>query len=479
MARTKNTARKVTGGSATRKVRQTDVASSAPMESLRRSVKRPRPRSSTPLPTAVSVVAGKPAATSEVRELRWQRDQDGNKWCYMCQDGGHLLFRCDNCPRVVCSRCIEVPEAITSTRGGQDSMFECPTCHIARVRREEVAGPYTAFYTPNENGQYGQPLLTSMPITIPGAFSLGSGAKVDSRSLCIVHFVCKGQNVNGGPARMAKTYLEGYIGDDSLVYVEVEFDLTLDEGERDFVEYKMKLANYLVDEKYARLMIFVTTHSDDTSGDLFVGPKCCFEVGMWMDTFFGGPMAPVVQGATVFLLACGTVVTLPDPFIAVQKKVTEYRFSSLWAFGAPGLHPNAVVPFVVAFCQRVVVEGAQPLKIIAKLLAASSRLNLHSDVLHISPATSSLHHAEVHRYVWSHKTIRPWGSSLPVQCPKCKCLKSWSSPTRQDNAYIFTCASGVGECQRKPSRQRFESRGVYRFVEVGASSDGKWIEYTS
>ncbi|KAH7919806.1 hypothetical protein BV22DRAFT_1050807 [Leucogyrophana mollusca] len=360
----------------------------------------------------------------------WEKDQDGNEWCYMCQDGGTMFVHCNSCPRVVCSKCVELPPDLWPSADG--ALFECPSCHIVRGRKLEIKEPYMGFYKVNADGARADALLKT-PLRITGQFSLGDSSQ--------------GQDISGGPARMAKEFLEGYIKGPSFVFVEQGFNLTLDVNEDQFANNMKTLAKDLSKRIFACLLFFVTTHANGNLGDIFIAPNLTAE---WMNTFFSKAMAPCMKGAAVFLLACGSLIKILESFIALQEKVTQFDLASLWAFTAGRFQPNTLVPFVVTYCQRVLIEGRKPLSVIASLLGAAGQLNLHTD---ISQGPLSL------------------GQELPAQCPAYGCIKTWSEPSNGLLGWsiTFTCISGAGACKTKGAQVTFSPLVGYRFVEVSTS----------
>ncbi|KIJ60707.1 hypothetical protein HYDPIDRAFT_32124 [Hydnomerulius pinastri MD-312] len=56
-------------------------------------------------------------------------------------DGGDL-YVCDTCPRVMCIRCLEIPAQYQDTLAADDVLFQCINCHFMADRRASAVSPY-------------------------------------------------------------------------------------------------------------------------------------------------------------------------------------------------------------------------------------------------------------------------------------------------------------------------------------------------
>lgn len=52
-----------------------------------------------------------------------------------CRDGAEVLYECSSCPRVVCERCISVPNESQEIVARSDVLFICPGCHEIQNKR--------------------------------------------------------------------------------------------------------------------------------------------------------------------------------------------------------------------------------------------------------------------------------------------------------------------------------------------------------
>jgi hypothetical protein len=107
---------------------------------------------------------------------------------------------------------------------------------------------------------------------------------------------------------------------------------------------------------------------------------------------------------------------------------------------APQLHPSLTSHFFIDYTMRVVIEGFSLKSSFRSLLTASSQSNLsrHVDIVHLYYGQKDSK-VFTDSYVFSHPKLRPWGQWLPISCPSCSSLHSWSDPTRNQSTIIFAC----------------------------------------
>ncbi|KAI5989842.1 hypothetical protein EDC04DRAFT_2912125 [Pisolithus marmoratus] len=132
MARTKQTARKVTG----------DKAPRVELQSFQKK---------------------KSKAALASKKPTFKRKTMANSFCVMCRNGGDLWI-CDekDCKRVVCHKCLIVPEKSLKDVTEDHVTFKCVTCHWKETEKS-APQPYFGFYS------QGKPVLSEPPV-ITGGF---------------------------------------------------------------------------------------------------------------------------------------------------------------------------------------------------------------------------------------------------------------------------------------------------------------------
>jgi hypothetical protein len=82
--------------------------------------------------------------------------------------------------------------------------------------------------------------------------------------------------------------------------------------------------------------------------------------------------------------------------------------------------------FFIEYAQSVVLDGFSTRAVIQSLLSSSRALTRHSNIIHVQTLAANEEARTIARkYVWTHKSIRPNGTSLPLQCGTCKSIGSW------------------------------------------------------
>ena len=68
----------------------------------------------------------------------------------------------------------------------------------------------------------------AQPLKVAGNFQMTVSSRVSNKGLLVLHFLLKGMDPAGTPARILADYMRSYLGDEVLQYEEVVFDLAND-----------------------------------------------------------------------------------------------------------------------------------------------------------------------------------------------------------------------------------------------------------
>jgi hypothetical protein len=93
--------------------------------------------------------------------------------------------------------------------------------------------------------------------------------------------------------------------------------------------------------------------------------------------------------------------------------------------------------------QKVILEDFPLSTYIAELLGSSPVSACHTAVAHID-----FQHNKAVKYYWAKPEMRPWGQTLPSQCPKCLSLRPWGDMKTMGNTYHFRCKQVSQDGQR-------------------------------
>ncbi|KAI5981042.1 hypothetical protein EDD15DRAFT_2204726 [Pisolithus albus] len=365
----------------------------------------------------------------------------------------------------ICDVCIEIPHEIKEKVGSPAMLFTCPACHEKDERATKSNPmPYFAFKQTVEGT-----LLPacSKPTFIRGVCERASKSQVCAGPILILHFIYVGMNSRGSLPRVLNTALEEYHTPSTLRYHEVEFDFGTSDKLYHWETRAEALAMEMGKYVFEYTVVFVSVHSEITHGDLFAGKD--------------------EKGEDVAVEPAEAIAEQVFHSLLPQRlHLTDVRLKPTYtiAFGADRFISAVLKSFIVAFGIRVLIQGHAFEEVITDLLNVSLELRMHSDtfVFQLKDRTAPcLPHPSPNpsvigiRYSWYHNHRRPWGTALPMSCPKCSSVRSWSrSKTGVDcsnaQARISTCRSP--KC--KYEFFTYPPQGPYEIVKDSKSTG--WIK---
>ncbi|KAI0735634.1 hypothetical protein C8Q76DRAFT_690230 [Earliella scabrosa] len=371
------------------------------------------------------------------------------------QNGGNVIG-CDSCNRVICSFHMPMAETLSPAEVVM-LVYRCPSCHIRGDHKAKTHTPYFGWYR-----RVGETLVPFFEdwINIRGLNGRPQHARVDTSPVVIVHVRLASLEEAGTPARLAYGALQAYFTGphaSRLVYIDAPYNISCVE---DSEKYKASLTDALgVLDRFtaARVLFFIYTHAETSSGDLFYDDSTsAASADQWWDDVIPHKLqeAGKDHNVTLVMLCCGAMLAFRDKFAA---------------------HAALGAPFFVAFVHRVYIEGV-PLDEahLGDLLGSSLYLARHTPVIVLTRSSAERTAREdvvsltVTQYLWSHPTIRPWGSALPLQCPTCGGLSSFKCTQGPGGATVSTCL--VPGCMYK---RTYEKPATVNFLKGGEG--GRWM----
>lgn len=143
--------------------------------------------------------------------------------------------------------------------------------------------------------------------------------------------------------------------------------------------------------------------------------------------------------------------------------------------------------FIVRYCVQVLIQGHPFMEVLHDLLDGAPELCMHTDVVlfHINLVIPKTVSPEVavgpsmvgYRYSWYHSHRRPWGTALPMSCPRCGAIRPWSrSKGDPDGNHPKARVSG---CQAIGCGSVVRSKPLHDVYEIvhGDKTSG-WVRYT-
>ncbi|KAH0826483.1 hypothetical protein J3R83DRAFT_5486 [Lanmaoa asiatica] len=433
MVRTKQTAKKTTGGEAPRvtisDVRKRQAEAAAALQQPITIKIKVKPLNKPPVPNVSDQSC--PMAMSAMPSDRG--GHVNNDFCHMCGDGGHL-YSCDSCPRAACRQCISVPVKHIPLVIKPNVKFMCVSCHWRDDVRAGEVTPYTGFH------QDGEPVLPDF-LVINGEFQLPIRSGISSRKTIIIHLRVHTIPLSG-PVLMLEQFLQSYfVHSNGLMVKHVAFNLTTSAARRQYEQVAAAIVAEVGNTHGHNVLFTLLSHSDDDRGDLMIGisRQKKLEVASTVMEVMGALLTPferITAGSMFIMFACGAIVNKDASFKEFYDAIKHFRFASAIAFDAVRLHQTACWPFVVFLAEALFIEEHDLEVAVPCALGHTNKLGLHSGVYVLTRVADSL---TITKYFWSHRDFRPWGHVLPVQCQVCGTPQQWKRIVGNDFSYIFKC----------------------------------------
>ncbi|KAG0693968.1 hypothetical protein DFH29DRAFT_1006760 [Suillus ampliporus] len=328
-----------------------------------------------------------------------------NEFCIICRDGAerseeNTLFMCALCPRVVCKMCLQLPPDMHTKVLQEDISFRCICCHI----KMEQSGAYFGFYNAN-----GLPLLDRF-LAINGALEVSEQAEISAAPVLFIHLILVGFHPAASPFEFAHTFLKPYFADRSCQYLEIYYDIATDAKLAPYrTQVRQMIKGLGKSFTWERVVIGVSTHTDNQFGDPFTGygdddPKgyVSTPVNDFLEILLQ-PWQGIIDQAEesyLWMLCCGSVVTNSESFLGLQDAVLRHNLTATMAFNAPRFQPSFASHLLLAFTEKVLV-GRCPIRLAFKdMLAQSCDLGRHSDVCMGSFAVPSMGQPPAYPMQW-------------------------------------------------------------------------------
>ncbi|KAI0353448.1 hypothetical protein OH77DRAFT_1512802 [Trametes cingulata] len=287
--------------------------------------------------------------------------------------------------------------------------------------------PYMAFYHDEDATT---PYLPE-PAELMVPYQVGQHTRVDTSWLWIIHLRLRTLRGPGSVTRVVHEALKACFVDDEeafLVYHEIEFDLNSDaDGEAHRKEI-MRVLGPLAELSNARVMVFVYTHSHETTGVPFFGANlAAYDMRNWFDILIPEDVRPWLRmhDTTLFMLCCGSIIASAPAYAQLKAHCESLQVTRLLAFQAGAFQAALATSFFIGYMLRFVLEGVTFSEVqLGNVLAQSHDLGRHSRVIVMSPDGDG-GAVTVAEYFWTSPTIRPYGTNIPPQCPACHALSTF------------------------------------------------------
>ncbi|RPD52090.1 hypothetical protein L227DRAFT_618104 [Lentinus tigrinus ALCF2SS1-6] len=270
--------------------------------------------------------------------------------------------------------------------------------------------------------------------------------RVNTAPIAIVNIRLREFEDAGSPARAMHSVLLGYYCStrpDDLVYIDAPYAITNTQAADLFragLETRLQVLDKLPG---ARVFIFVLTHSEESSGDLFWDSGLSSDsLNDWWKRMIPDKlmMAGAKHDVTVALLSCGSLVEISTQRETLKMLAQGMQVQRVIAFGAHAVQAYFTSSFFTCYATTILIEGVFLNDThFARLLQASPLLTRHSSVLLFTRQDSSKGLLHVKEFRWGHPTIQPYGNALPLQCPMCGRIYTWAFKAGKNGEQRVRC----------------------------------------
>ncbi|KAI6039285.1 hypothetical protein EDC04DRAFT_2895364 [Pisolithus marmoratus] len=244
-----------------------------------------------------------------------------NSFCVICKNGGDSWI-CDekDCKRVVCCKCLIVPEKSLKEVTEDHVTFKCVNCHWKETEKS-APQPYFGFYS------QGKPVLPEPPV-ITGGFQHAINAQVAPHSTALIHLHLENLEVGHGQVNMIHSLLQPYFPKGRYQFSQLPF-LTTQESLAVFINQQH--LTWLPPSPHTRVSTcssppIVMRHQE--RGDLFAGffdgVTVVSEVSEVLQAIFT-PFTQIIKVAHIFFNVCGSGVTVEDSFNGLKKAAQLFK----------------------------------------------------------------------------------------------------------------------------------------------------------
>ncbi|KAI6038178.1 hypothetical protein EDC04DRAFT_2604265 [Pisolithus marmoratus] len=307
-------------------------------------------------------------------------------------------------------------------------------------------------------------------------------SQVASLPAALVHLHLEALEVGHSQVKMLHSFLENYFPKGGYKFSQLGFDLATPESMEVYEKAASNLAQSL--SPYSRVVLIITTHSDEERGDLFAGllhgeavSSKVLEVLELLLT----PLKDVVKGADMIFNVCGSIVTKEKSFKDVKKAAQIFNPRSMILFDAPHLQLAATGPYLHSLLDNTIIQGFDVSSAALFALHDSAMLGRHSNIILITWESEDL---VVVKLVWTDKKIRPWGNHLPLQCPQCGTIQKWEVGSGKKalpyECNYMDCGKNMGlDGESLPPKSfTFTMPKNAKQLEQGKKGTSSWLKFT-
>ncbi|KAI6045935.1 hypothetical protein EDC04DRAFT_2598502 [Pisolithus marmoratus] len=349
--------------------------------------------------------------------------------------------------------------------------------HMYKVKKPDVKFIYN-----NLKPYFREPVPSTPPI-IPGGFQYAMTSQVAPLPTTLVHLYLEGihQDIGHPQVAMLHSFLQAYFPEGDYNFSQLPFNLATPESMEAYEKEASQLANTLC--AYSRVVLFLTTYSDEDRGDLFIGYINNIPVASKSLEFLQllSPLSKVVDGADIIFYVCGSMVTNLQSFNGVKEVAQHFTPRSTLLFDAEHLQLACTVPYLQSLLDNTIIQGLPVSSATRVALNDCGVLGRHSNIILVMWQEEAL---VVEKFLWTDKHLKPWGHLLQVQCPQCGTIQRWvggsAEKTISSECKYSECGKnmGAGGISLPPKTYSFSIPENATQLPQGKTKTSSWLQIT-
>jgi len=156
---------------------------------------------------------------------------------------------------------------------------------------------------------------------------------------------------------------------------------------------------------------------------------------------------------------CSNMLNRKTPSCMASLKLTNShairrQFKCIIGYTEENFLPHHATSFSMKLCHKLFIECFSIIHALPDLLQEEEGLGAHTGVVLLSTSIGV-------RYFWCHKSVRPCGDKIPLQCPVCYAIRTLKFAGSASGAYNVRCQCGHKmECTAKNSPALYPEGGT-------------------
>lgn len=165
-----------------------------------------------------------------------------------------------------------------------------------------------------------------------------------------------------------------------------------------------------------------------------------------------------------------------DQYVSVSDVIVHfgrptfhrYNIRHTFAFATKGLIAQLTFPLAKEYVDTALLHGQDAEDDIEGMLDQCYSVGRHTNIIWIRPNQAPV------RFAWTESVVRPWGQTLPYQCPACFSVFAWDNgKTKPETGDITFRCKGFNAKGRK-CQKTLEVKNTHGLVLTKRRHMGKW-----